>query len=469
MIAAEFLNILADKLSSKLTGNDLPVTSVSIDTRTIQPGQLFVALQGPNFDGHNYTATAMEKGAAAVLVSRDVDEAPRIKVEDTEQALTRIGYLNRDTYERMIVGVTGSSGKTSVKEMLASIFRQVGSTLATQGNLNNGLGVPVTLSRLTSEHEYAVIEMGTNSPGEIAHLAKMVRPKVALITNASTSHVAGLGGLMGVVEEKGSIFDNLPADGCAVINRDDAHYQTWVDRVQENTDSRIMTFSLDNPEATCWPSDIVTDDDGMHFTLHLSGQQTPVHLQFWGRHQIANACAAATVASAAGLDIEMIAAGLGEARPYARRGQRFRTANGALVIDESYNANLDSTRAAVDELVDCDGYRILIVGDLSEEHFLNETDGINLHREIGSYARSAGVDRVLTFGRWSHHIHSGFAGEGQHFEDKQELCNWLLPHLNAGVAVLVKGSMSTGMNDIVNACLAEVSAENSTKNTGEVA
>ena len=467
MIASRYLSGLASKLAAKLIGEDAEAGAVSIDTRTLQPGQLFVAIKGPNFDGHNYVQAALEKGACGAVVSERSDHLPCLLVKDTEQALTAIGRLNRDAFEGLVVGVTGSSGKTSVKEMLAAIFSQVASTLATQGNLNNAYGVPVTLSRITSEHKFAVIEMGTNSPGEIAHLTSIVRPQISMVNNAGGSHVAGLGGLAGVVKEKGAIFDQLPKNGCAVINLDDAHADDWAERVAANSGCRVMTFSLANQNATSWAGDIVTEDNGMHFTLHLDGKNTPVHLQFWGRHQVANACAAAAVAYAGGLDIETIAAGLGEARPYARRGQRFRTASGALVIDESYNANPDSTRASIDELVDCDGYRILIVGDMSEEHFASEEEGIRLHCELGEYARRAGIDRVLTYGNWSSHLHTGFQGEGKHFTDKQELCDWLLPHLNPGVVVLVKGSFSAGMNEIVSACLADAAVDASTETAME--
>ncbi|WP_281648608.1 UDP-N-acetylmuramoyl-tripeptide--D-alanyl-D-alanine ligase, partial [Parendozoicomonas sp. Alg238-R29] len=344
MIAAQYLSDLAVGLSGKLVGDDAPVSSISIDTRTLQPGQLFVAIKGPNFDGHNYVQAALEKGAAGVLVSQPAEELPYILVDDTEKALAHIGHLNRDAFKGPVLGITGSSGKTSVKEMLAAIFGQVAPTLSTIGNLNNAYGVPVTLGHLTEEYKYAVVEMGTNSPGEIAYLTHIVRPHVALVNNASSSHVAGLGSVLGVVEEKGAIFDLLPEDGCAVINLDDEHHQVWMDRVARTSGCRISTFSLYRQNADSWPSDVVTEENGMHFILHLDGKETPVHLQFWGRHQVANACAAAAIAKAAGLDIETIAAGLGLARPYARRGQRFRTDNGAMIIDQSYNANPASTR-----------------------------------------------------------------------------------------------------------------------------
>ncbi|CAM3553679.1 UDP-N-acetylmuramoyl-tripeptide--D-alanyl-D-alanine ligase [Parendozoicomonas haliclonae] len=455
MIAAKTLSELAGALPGQLLGSDATITSISIDTRTVEPGQLFVAIKGPNFDGHNYVQAALDKGAAGVIVSEDRGAHPAVLVNDTEKALSQTGVLNRDAFQGTVLGVTGSSGKTSVKEMLAAIFSQVAPTLSTVGNLNNYYGVPVTLSRLTSEHQFAVIEMGTNSPGEIAHLTEIVRPHIAIVNNASISHVAGLGSLMGIVEEKGAIFDHLTSEGTAIVNLDDAHCGVWIERIAKNAGCRVLSFSLKNESATSWPSDITTDEEGMHFTLNLAGKKTQVNLQFWGKHQVANACAAAVMAHAAGLDIETIAAGLGAARPYARRGQRFRSENGAMIIDESYNANPDSTKASIDALADCSGYRMLVLGELSAEHYLNRDEGIRMHRELGEYASQAGIDHVLTCGELSAHVHDTFSGEGQHFSEKNALIDWLKPHLNAGVVVLVKGSMLTGMNDVVTACIAK--------------
>lgn len=455
MIAAEQIKGLAAALSARLCGENAPVTSISIDTRTIEPGQLFVAIKGPNFDGHDYAETALAKGAAGVLVSEDQGLAPALLVEDTDTALAQTAILNRDAFNGTVLGVTGSSGKTSVKEMLAAIFAQVAPTLATIGNLNNGYGVPVTLARLTKAHRYAVIEMGTNSPGEIAHLTKLVRPHIAMINNASISHVEGLGSLMGVVEEKGAIYDLLGKQGTAVVNLDDIHCDIWRKRINENAGCRVLTFSLNNEAATSWPSDIVTDEEGTSFMLHLAGEQAPVCLQFWGKHQVSNACAAAAMAHAAGLDIQTIANGLALAQPYARRGQRLRTAGGAMVIDESYNANPDSTCAAIDALVECSGQRILVLGELSKEHYLTQKEGIRMHQELGEYALNAGVDQILTCGVLSSHVHDTFLKSGKHFPEKNALIDWLKPQLQAGTVVLVKGSMLTGMNEVVKACLAD--------------
>ena len=296
--------------------------------------------------------------------------------------------------------------------------------------------------------------MGTNSPGEIAHLTELVRPHIALINNASISHVEGLGSLIGVVEEKGAIFDRLGKDGTAVVNLDDPHCDVWLKRIEKNAGCRVLTFSLVNTEATCVPSHIVTTEDGTHFMLHLAGEQTPVYLQFWGKHQVANACAAAAMAHAAGLDILTIAAGLCRAQPYARRGQRFRTETGAVIIDESYNANPDSTRAAIDSLAECSGYRILVLGELSKEHYLTREEGVQMNRDLGEYARNAGIDQVLTCGVLSSHVHDTFQGDGQHFSEKDALIDWLKPRLKEGTIVLVKGSMLTGMNDVVSECIA---------------
>ncbi len=391
---------------------------------------------------------------------------PALLVDNTDQALAQTAILNRDAFTGTVLGVTGSSGKTSVKEMLAAIFAQVAPTLATIGNLNNGYGVPVTLARLTPEHRYAVIEMGTNSPGEIAHLTSLVRPHIAMVNNASISHVEGLGSLLGVVEEKGAIFDRLGDQGTAVVNLDDEHCAIWLTRIQKNVGCRVLSFSLSKTEATSWPSDMVTDEEGTRFTLHLAGEQMPVQLQFWGKHQVANACAAATMAYAAGLDLATIAAGLASARPYARRGQRFRSATGAMIIDESYNANPDSTRAAIDSLAECAGNRILVLGELSKEHYVAAEDGVRMHQELGSYAQQLGIEQVLTCGQLSAHVHDTFQGKGQHFTDKSDLIDWLKPQLQPGTIVLVKGSMLTGMNDVVSACIEIAASDDTARHDG---
>ncbi|MCY4472625.1 MAG: UDP-N-acetylmuramoyl-tripeptide--D-alanyl-D-alanine ligase [Kistimonas sp.] len=459
MIAADSLSELAHKLGVPLRGCDAPVGSVSIDSRTLMPGQLFVAVRGPRFDGHDYVQAAVARGAAAVLVSRPPDlDCAWLQVDDTDRALARLGEMNRDAFRGTVLAVTGSCGKTSVKEMLASIMGQSAPVLATAGNLNNAYGVPLTLGRLESVHRYAVVEMGTSSPGEIAHLTSMVRPHFSLVNNASASHVAGLLSLEGVVREKGAIFDRLPADGGAVINKDDAFCDEWKERIAarfhcHGQPASIGTFSLSNSSATGWASQTRSCDEGMHFVLHLDGHQAAVMLHFRGSHQVANACAAAVMAWKAGLTIDAIVAGLEAARPGAHRGQWFRGKEGCIVIDDSYNANPASMRAAVDSLAECKGRRILVVGDVSSEHATSPDEAAQTCRALGRYASSAGIDLLVTCGQSATDMQDGFQGAGRHFTDQGSLIGWLQSILAPDVTVLVKGSRLAAMEIVVEACL----------------
>lgn len=461
MIAAKSLSELARCLGSRLQGADAAVDSISIDSRTLEPGQLFVAVRGPNFDGHDYIEAAMARGAAGVLVSRPPQlDCPWLQVADTDAALTLMGKLNRDAFGGTVLGVTGSSGKTSVKEMLASILSQSASVLATAGNLNNAYGVPLTLGRLTAAHTYAVVEMGTSHPGEIADLTAEVRPDFSMVNNALHSHIAGLGSLEGVAEEKGAIYDRLPAHGGAVVNRDDPFCDAWIARIKRSagvpgSQPRIATFSLRDKTATAWADQIEHCATGIRCVLHLDGQQAPVSLRFRGRHNVANACAAAAMAWLAGQDIHSIVAGLQATQPGARRGQWFRGREGCIVIDESYNANRDSLRAAIDTLAVCTGCRMLVVSDLSAEQYTSPEEGDAVCRELGRYARSAGIDRLFTCGQSSAVLQEGFQGEGRHFADRDALAAWLPSALTADTVVLVKGSRVSAMEAVVEACRSE--------------
>lgn len=444
------LSDLAQSLKAELLGDDAQCLDISIDTRTLTPGQLFVALTGPNIDGHDYVATALEKGAVGAMVSRlQVGiEGTQLLVSDTVIALGQAGAFNRQRFDGCVIGITGSSGKTSTREMIAAICSESGETLASEGNLNNHLGVPMMLSRIDGAHQYAVIEMGTNQPGDIDYVANLAAPNVALVTNASESHLLGLGNLAGVVVEKGAIYDSLPSDGTAILNRDDPAYADWLVRVTHEPERKALSFSLTHSSADCYASDIRFLDDGMHFILHVAGDASPVHLNVWGEHQIANACAAATVAQAIGLPLTIIVRGLEKAEPYQRRGQRFQGLHNALIIDESYNANPSSTQAAMDVLAACHGIKILVLGDMLE---LGERAEI-WHRVMGQYALDVGVNVLLTYGEQTELSQESWGGIGVHFTDKTLLIENLLPRLGSEVVVLVKGSMSMGMNEVVKAC-----------------
>nr|MDT0252994.1 UDP-N-acetylmuramoyl-tripeptide--D-alanyl-D-alanine ligase [Endozoicomonas sp.] len=360
MSLAMIAEIVNGQLSDHLSGQP-SVTGVSIDTRTLKHGDLFIAIKGPRFDGHEYLKQAHSVGAVAALTEHYVADAPlpQIVVENTEKALGLLGAANRNRFSGCLVGVTGSCGKTSVKEMLMAIFSEAGSTLATEGNFNNALGTPLTLLKINADHQFAVVEMGTSSPGEIKYIADMGRPDISLITNAAETHLADLKSVEGVAWEKGFILDALPSNGIAVLNLDDRFYSEWFDRVLKESNRRVVSFSGKNAEAECFASGIEPNEDGTGFTLHIReknkqpeperAEQKSVQLSFWGRYQVNNACCAAAVAAACGLSLDMIVRGLENARPYERRGQRFTHVTGAVLIDETYNANPEATLAAIDQ------------------------------------------------------------------------------------------------------------------------
>ena len=462
MIKSMPLSVVAEIVDGQLHGfqnDELPITGVSIDTRTLQSGDLFIAIKGPRFDGHDYLDQAQAAGAFAVLTERYVSGAtlPQIVVENSEKALGLLGAANRNNFDGRLVGVTGSCGKTSVKEMLMAIFSEAGSTLATEGNLNNALGTPLTLLRINETHRFAVIEMGTSAPGEIEYIANMGRPDVSVIVNAAETHLADLKSVEGVAWEKGFILDALSDNGATVLNMDDRFYGQWCERALQKSGRRIISFSAQSPDANCFASDIVPNHEGTRFTLHIrresqQSEQKSVQLSFWGRYQVANACCAAAVAAAFGLSLDIIARGLENARPYQRRGQRFVHSSGAVLIDETYNANPKATLAAVEQLADCGGKTIMVFGDMLD---LGEVSD-ERHRDIGLYAKEQGIEHFLSFGP-SARLASESFGDGLHFDEKSELIAWLESRLNNGlcddVSVLVKGSKGMKMLDIIQALI----------------
>ncbi len=469
MIEAMSLTMIAEIVNGQLHDHllDQPsVTGVSIDTRTLKSGDLFIAIKGPRFDGHAYLRQAHSAGAVAALTEHYVTDAPlpQIVVENTEKALGLLGAANRNSFSGCLVGVTGSCGKTSVKEMLMAIFSEAGPTLATEGNLNNALGTPLTLLKINADHQFAVVEMGTSAPGEIEYIANMGRPDISLITNAAETHLADLKTVEGVAWEKGFILDALPATGIAVLNLDDRFYSEWLDRVLKENNRRVVSFSGKNTEADCFASKVEPNQFGIRFTLNICGRNkqpeseleprkvelSPIQLSFWGRYQVTNACCAAAVAAACGVPLDIIVRGLENTRPYQRRGQRFTHVSGALLIDETYNANPKATMAAIDQLVDCGGRTIMVFGDMLELGEISD----ERHQDIGRYAREQGVDRFLSYGS-SARLASEAFGDGQHFEEKSELISWLDATLKNSpdktVSVMVKGSTGMKMLDIVQA------------------
>ncbi len=450
MIGNSTLFRLAQVMEAELIGNNITISgSVSIDTRTLKKGQIFFAIPGERVDGFDYVDQAFQAGAVACVVEKFVSnaEGPQLLVKDTRLALLQLGRFCRNCFKGLLIGLTGSCGKTSVKEMLATICSEAGASLATKGNYNNELGVPITLSRMSSEHRFAIIEIGTSNPGEIARLAHIAQPYISIITNAEAAHLKGLGSVKGVAQEKGAILDFLPENGFAILNRDSRFYDQWVQRAKKRQ-AKIISFSLTSERANVYASDIIHQKNGTSFTLNCLGEKLPVKLAFWGAHQVMNACSAASAALAAGIPLKLIGNALHKVTPYARRGERFIGIKGALIIDESYNANPASTRAAMDMLATCPGEKIFVLGDMGEL----DTQADISHRDAGRYASQCGINRLMTYGKLSALATEVFGKNAMHFRDKQLLINELISGLSSDTTVLVKGSNGMRMNDIIRCC-----------------
>lgn len=445
MLEALNLSALTNPLAGRLSGADARFSSVVIDSRKVRPGDLFVALRGPNFDGHDFLAEVLAKGAVAALVEepRSTVPLPQLQVADTRVALGALGALNRTAFGGGLLAVTGSSGKTTVKEMLSSILARLGPVLATRGNLNNDLGVPLTLLELAPQHRNAVIELGASGLGEIAYTAALARPDVAVLNNAGSAHVGEFGGYQNIVEAKGEIIDGLSADGVAVLNRDDPAFDVWVKRAGNR---RILSFGLD-PRADFHALDVRCDQRGCPgFELIFSTGHRAVQLNLLGRHNVANALAAAAAAWAIGVTAEDIVLGLESLRPVKGRAVAQVTAEGLRVIDDSYNANPASMRAAVDLLSAFPAPRLLALGDMGELGDWAE----QFHRELGEYARGK-VEVLYGVGPWMAHAVAAFGHGGRHFTSQAELIEALRIKLVPGSSLLVKGSRSAAMEKVVAA------------------
>jgi len=419
---------------------------VSSDSRSIARGELFIALRGERFDGHDFLDTAAARGAAGAMVDQTYRGAyplPVLIVEDTRQGLTDLARHWRSRFAPALVALTGSNGKTTVKEMLAAILRRHGgeqAVLATAGNFNNDIGVPLTLLRLRAEHRWCAIELGMNHRGEIAHLAALAAPTVALVNNAQREHLEFMGSIEEVAAENASVYDALPARGVAVVNADDAHAAYFRRRADERP---VVDFGLGEAMVSGR-----YELKALSSELHLRTPQGEGNatLAIPGLHNVRNALAAAACAHAAGIAASTIAEGLSTFRPYTGRLQVKQARGGVTVIDDSYNANPDSVRAAIDVLVACPGPTVLVLGDMGEVG----PQGPAFHREIGAYARGKGVARLLALGAAAAHAVSAFGAGGRHFDDADALVGAI-----EGRTVLVKGSRFMRMERIVAALTGE--------------
>ena len=457
------LSEAARVLKAEHLGRDAEFAGVSTDSRALQRDNLFVALHGPHFDGHAFLDQAMQRGAAAALVDRAVETAlPNVRVQDTRSGLGELAAAWRARHTLPLVAVTGSNGKTTVKEMIATILGQHGPLLVTQGNLNNDIGVPLTLLRLEAAHRYAVIEMGANHSGEIAYLTRIARPTVALITNAGPAHLEGFGSIEGVARAKGEIYQGLGADGVAVVNNDDAYAPLWRELASAH---RVMTFglvapgrpvpaTLGRPCPSQAPADVRAEwqPAGSGSVLRLSTPvgTTAVKLPLPGRHNVMNALAAAAAALAAGAALSNIKKGLEAMQPVHGRLERTPGIKGAELIDDTYNANPASLQAALEVLEMCATRKWLVLGDMGELG----ADAAALHAQVGARARVAGVEALYATGALSRHAVRSFGAGSEHFANHATLIAALTGRLgldNGGVTILIKGSRSAHMEDVVAA------------------
>jgi UDP-N-acetylmuramoyl-tripeptide--D-alanyl-D-alanine ligase len=436
---------LATAVAGESFGDDVDFLGVSIDSRTVKENQLFIALQGPTFDGHDYVHEAYRKGAAVALVSRYIDcEVTQVLVEEVGQALIDYAAWHRQQFNLDVIAITGSCGKTSTRVLLQSVLSQHGDVLATEGNLNNHIGVPLTLLRLTEQHQFAVIEIGASAAGEIKLLTAMVQPNIAIVTNAALAHIEGFGSLENVAKTKGELYAGLSKDGLAIINADEHYSSYWRDLLAEQ---KVIDYSLQvSTTADFKAAEIQLNQFGhAQFELHSFGINFPVELGLLGLHQVSNAVAVVAAALSLGVAAKNIQIGLKEAVAERSRMKVIRLDNGVEIIDDAYNANPRSVRAAVDFLASHAGPTCFVFGDMLE---LGE-EAEKYHAQIGEYARMAGIDEFYAVGNLSKAAVKQFGPGAYHFDDRDELVGNMESYLDAGSKVLVKGSASMKMQDIV--------------------
>ena len=433
-------------IGAVLSGNDAWFEGVSTDTRTLGDGELFCALRGTKFDGHEHCAEARQKGASGVIVERVVDTPlPMLTVDDSRHALGCLARAWRERFSVPLVGVTGSNGKTTVKEMIAAILRTNAAVLATEGNLNNEIGVPHTLFRLNEGHDYAVIEMGASHLGEIEWLAEISKPLIGVITHCAPAHLEGFGSIERVAHAKGELYAGLAANGTAVINADDDFAPYWSEVAG---DRRVLRFGLKGPAEVA--AENISNrgiGNGMCFTLRLPSSCIDIELPFDGTHNVSNALGAAAAAFALGIASATIKAGLENTRKLGGRLCVLDGLHGSRVIDDTYNANPASLAAAIDILTTVEGQKWVVLGDMGE---LGPPTA-ELHRAAGANVRAAGIDRLYTFGKLAEKAAAAFGEGAKNYASMDELIGVLRDRLNAGVTVLVKGSRLMRMERVIDA------------------
>lgn len=428
-----------------LRGSDLFFTDVGIDTRTLSRGALYVALRGERFDGHDFIREAERAGACAIVAEQQVDSTmPVVQVRDSRYALGRLASLNRAEFAGRLVGITGSSGKTTTRQMMQTVLAEAGTVTATEGNLNNEIGVPLTLLRLGPDADYAVLELGASGVGEIAWTGSLAAPEVGIITNASEAHLEGFGSLENIVTAKGELIDSVRGDGTVVLNHDDAAFQEW--RARAGLRSVLSVSAEGNPEASFRAEDVHEDADGLVFTLMADVvEPTEIRLAIPGRHNVANALLVAAAAHSLGLSMTQVASGLARTPAVAGRLEPVALQPGVRILNDSYNANPASMAAALRTLAAMPAPRFALLGDMAELG----GEASEQHRALGELARQLGIEQLMVTGGHSSDYRSGF-GDGAHIDESPEaLADAVWEQLGETASILVKGSRSAGMDRAV--------------------
>ncbi|ADT67450.1 MAG: UDP-N-acetylmuramoyl-tripeptide--D-alanyl-D-alanine ligase [Pseudoalteromonas tetraodonis] len=450
MIPMDF-DWLANVLATDYQGDNRKVININTDTRTLCDGEVFLALKGPNFDGHKFIEQAKQKGAIGVIVDHAVDtDIAQFVVADTRIALGTIGTAVMAQVAPKTIAITGSVGKTTVKEMCAAILSSKGDVLATKGNFNNDIGVPLTLLRLEPQHRFAVIELGANHIGEIAYTTAMTKPDVAVVCNVAAAHLEGFGSLQGVAQAKGEIYDGLKEDGIAIVNCDSDFSQYWLDKLATRN---IKCFSS-SEKLDIWAEDISLDAQARaSFTLCTKQHSVPVKLALPGKHNISNALIAAALTSEFDVSLEDIASALATMGEVKGRVNLIEASDSLTIIDDTYNANVKSVKAAIDLLSDIQGHRILALGDMGE---LGE-DARKYHQEVGEYALAQGIDELFTLGVLSKCASDVFGLPNRHFSNREQMLQQIqnsISKVDKKITLVVKGSRSSRMEllvtDLVN-------------------
>ncbi len=444
----------------------LGISGVSIDTRTLSPGDIFVAIQGAHFNGHDFIGAAIEKGAAMIISSQPSNEfnsasCPILIVNDTIKALGELAYFHRMKFDMPIIAITGSNGKTTVKTMVGAIFSQHGLALVTQGNFNNEIGLPLTLLQLKQDHEVAILEMGARHAGDIEYLCKLAKPTITLVNNVMPAHLECFGSLEGVAKAKGEIYEALSKEGFAILNSDSigcAYFKTITAK------KNLISFGLNlanKPEVTA--KNIEHLESGIRFILVTPVGEVAIVCPAAGQHNVLNALAASSIALAAGIGLKDIAKGLAQFSNVGGRLQQKKTLAGTALIDDTYNANPGSFEAAIEVLATALGSKILVMGEMAE---LGEAAKV-LHEHIGQYAKNKGIDRLFAVGQLCEYAVKGFGSGAQLYKDKSMLIKALKAVLDHNTTCLVKGSRSAKMETVVQSLLNNHNQNNHNQTIGE--